>query len=348
MQRRARADDVHHADQRAPAGGALDVDHLVVAAHREVDRLAGGVVQLAHEGQGVLAHADARLDQVAEFEQPHPEAVAARVDALDHAVAHQRRQDAVRGRRMEPRARRQHLEADRIARIGQDVEQLHHALDDLDGVLRFLFAAGAVLHVVRPWRSLVFSRRNSTPPSGTGPGASRSANIPRAPSLQERYPCASASSSPVSSISCGRRSASPRSSCWSRRAAKSWCRRRRPAAASRAGTPATAPRRARWPRRCWPSSSPATYVVAPSGSCSGMIRTHYPALFADAPVLLERIERLGARDLRAHRLPGQRRALEAVPGDVRRHDHLPRLVRRPARDGREGAAARSCSRGCRA
>jgi L-lactate dehydrogenase complex protein LldE len=37
------------------------------------------------------------------------------------------------------------------------------------------------------------------------------------------------------------------------------------------------------------------YVVAPSGSCSGMIRTHYPELFADEPGLRARVERLCAR-----------------------------------------------------
>ncbi|MBI2295606.1 MAG: (Fe-S)-binding protein [Betaproteobacteria bacterium] len=34
------------------------------------------------------------------------------------------------------------------------------------------------------------------------------------------------------------------------------------------------------------------YVVAPSGSCAGMIRTHYPELFADEPAELERVKRL--------------------------------------------------------
>ena len=37
------------------------------------------------------------------------------------------------------------------------------------------------------------------------------------------------------------------------------------------------------------------YLVAPSGSCSGMIRTHYPDLFADQPAELERIDRLCGR-----------------------------------------------------
>ncbi|MCC6611600.1 MAG: (Fe-S)-binding protein [Burkholderiales bacterium] len=37
------------------------------------------------------------------------------------------------------------------------------------------------------------------------------------------------------------------------------------------------------------------YVVAPSGSCSGMIRTHYPDLFRDEPVALERVRALCAK-----------------------------------------------------
>ena len=37
------------------------------------------------------------------------------------------------------------------------------------------------------------------------------------------------------------------------------------------------------------------YVVAPSGSCAGMIRTHYPDLFADQPAELERVQHLCAK-----------------------------------------------------
>ena len=37
------------------------------------------------------------------------------------------------------------------------------------------------------------------------------------------------------------------------------------------------------------------YVVVPSGSCAGMIRTHYPDLFPDDAYLLDRVQRLGAR-----------------------------------------------------
>jgi L-lactate dehydrogenase complex protein LldE len=37
------------------------------------------------------------------------------------------------------------------------------------------------------------------------------------------------------------------------------------------------------------------YVVAPSGSCAGMIRQHYPELFADEPEVLPQAQELAAR-----------------------------------------------------
>ena len=37
------------------------------------------------------------------------------------------------------------------------------------------------------------------------------------------------------------------------------------------------------------------YLVAPSGSCSGMIRTHYPEVFADDPAMLARVHALAPR-----------------------------------------------------
>src|SRR6185312_9980939 len=46
------------------------------------------------------------------------------------------------------------------------------------------------------------------------------------------------------------------------------------------------------------------YLVAPSGSCSGMIKTHYGELFDD-PAWSARVEACG-EDVRAHRLPRQR------------------------------------------
>ena len=40
---------------------------------------------------------------------------------------------------------------------------------------------------------------------------------------------------------------------------------------------------------------PYAYVVAPSGSCAGMIKRHYPELFADDPDMLRKAEELAAR-----------------------------------------------------
>jgi L-lactate dehydrogenase complex protein LldE len=57
------------------------------------------------------------------------------------------------------------------------------------------------------------------------------------------------------------------------------------------------------------------WLVAPSGSCSGMIRTHYADLFRDDPAMLRRAEALAARtreltdfllnELRLERVPGR-------------------------------------------
>ena len=67
------------------------------------------------------------------------------------------------------------------------------------------------------------------------------------------------------------------------------------------------------------------YLVAPSGSCSGMIRTHYADLFADDPAMLRARRGAGREDLRADRFPGQRaegrrRVPGAFAGTVTYHD----------------------------
>jgi L-lactate dehydrogenase complex protein LldE len=66
------------------------------------------------------------------------------------------------------------------------------------------------------------------------------------------------------------------------------------------------------------------YLVAPSGSCSGMIRTHYPHLFDDDPAMLKRVEALAAKTheltdflvnvLKLDRVPGR------FDGTVTYHD----------------------------
>src|SRR5881398_2981228 len=37
------------------------------------------------------------------------------------------------------------------------------------------------------------------------------------------------------------------------------------------------------------------YVVAPSGSCAGMVKVHYPELFADEPAILAQAQELASR-----------------------------------------------------
>jgi hypothetical protein len=81
--------------QRATARSPFDVDDLVVVANAEIDGFANALMQLLHVWQGDLADVDPRLDQIAEFEQPDTERVAAAFVALDDRGAGHRRQDPV-------------------------------------------------------------------------------------------------------------------------------------------------------------------------------------------------------------------------------------------------------------
>lgn len=56
------------------------------------------------------------------------------------------------------------------------------------------------------------------------------------------------------------------------------------------------------------------YVVAPSGSCAGMIRLHYPALFAGDPRLREEMQALAARTYELTDFLVNVLKLESVPG----------------------------------
>ncbi|MGH8642817.1 MAG: (Fe-S)-binding protein [Burkholderiales bacterium] len=56
------------------------------------------------------------------------------------------------------------------------------------------------------------------------------------------------------------------------------------------------------------------YVVAPSGSCAGMIRTHYPALFQDDPGTLGRLSRLCRRTYELTDFLASVAKLDRVPG----------------------------------
>jgi len=56
------------------------------------------------------------------------------------------------------------------------------------------------------------------------------------------------------------------------------------------------------------------HIVAPSGSCSGMIKTHYADLFADQPPLRERAAALAARTHELTDFLANVLKLDAVPG----------------------------------
>ena len=56
------------------------------------------------------------------------------------------------------------------------------------------------------------------------------------------------------------------------------------------------------------------YIVAPSGSCAGMIRVHYPTLFMDDPTVLESVQRLSARTYELTDFLVNVVKLENVPG----------------------------------
>jgi L-lactate dehydrogenase complex protein LldE len=78
------------------------------------------------------------------------------------------------------------------------------------------------------------------------------------------------------------------------------------------------------------------YVVAPSGSCAGMIRRHYPDLFADDPVWAARAEDLSAR---THELVsfltdvcGRTRVDARYPDRVTYHDSCSRSDEHGVRD----------------
>jgi L-lactate dehydrogenase complex protein LldE len=57
------------------------------------------------------------------------------------------------------------------------------------------------------------------------------------------------------------------------------------------------------------------YVVAPSGSCAGMIRTHYPDLFADDPAWLARAAALASRTYELADFLATVAKLDKLPGD---------------------------------
>jgi len=56
------------------------------------------------------------------------------------------------------------------------------------------------------------------------------------------------------------------------------------------------------------------YIVVPSGSCAGMIRVHYPALFKDDPSMIDAVNRLSSRTYELADFLANVAKLKSIPG----------------------------------
>ena len=136
--------------------------------------------------------------------------------------------------------------------------------------------------------------KGARPPEGGNPAGHECDGGPRRParrSLGLEWDC----SSPASSTSSVRPSGSRPSSCWRTPAARLSCRAQtccgQPAYNS--GDRATAKDLA---HQAIDAFEDCDYVVAPSGSCGGMLATHYPELFAGEPDMAAKAERFRRQD----------------------------------------------------
>ena len=112
---------------------------------------------------------------------------------------------------------------------------------------------------------------------------------------------------------------------WSR------CLRARPAAGSQPTTPATADDAKAIARAVIESFERFDYVVAPSGSCAGMLKLHYPALLADDPAFAERARALGDKSFELTSFLVEVLGADSVTARLRRQRHLSRFLLVPAR-----------------
>ena len=118
-------------------------------------------------------------------------------------------------------------------------------------------------------------------------------------------------------------------------------RRARPAADSQPTIPATGPTPRRSRGHVIETFERFDYVVAPSGSCAGMLRLHYTAAARGAIPIRRASRRARRQELRAHKLPrrGAREghaSMRALPATVTYHDSCSCLAR--AEDSRCAAA----------
>ena len=68
------------------------------------------------------------------------------------------------------------------------------------------------------------------------------------------------------------------------------------------------------------------YVVAPSGSCAGMLKLHYPTPLGRRSGVCRKSACAWREELRAHELPGRGARRRQRDGEVRRQRHLSRFL----------------------
>ena len=132
VQRGTATDGAHHLHARALAVGPFDIDDFVALAHAEIDRLLRELVQFAHWRQRGVANVQAAFDEVAQFEQPHAQPVAAGFWSIDESAYCKVVQDSVSGRRVQSGLFADFLQRHRVLAGRQNVDQGEHTLDDLD------------------------------------------------------------------------------------------------------------------------------------------------------------------------------------------------------------------------
>ncbi len=86
-------------------------------------------------------------------------------------------------------------------------------------------------------------------------------------------------------------------------------------------------------------------VVAPSGSCGGMLSHHYPGLFDDDPAMKARAENLAGRSYELMSFLVDVLGVKQGRRALRRRRHLSRFLLGPARARREAAAPRAARLG---
>ena len=135
VQRRVAANGAYHLHARALAVGAFHIDNLVALAHGQADGLLNLLVKLTHGGQRHFTYVQPGLDQVAQFQKAHAQAVAARFGAIHKAAQCKVIEYAVRGRWMQARAFADLLQRNRFLTRCQHVDQREHAFQNLDAGL---------------------------------------------------------------------------------------------------------------------------------------------------------------------------------------------------------------------